>query len=371
MTGTSLDGLDACLARVEGRGLAIRAAPVDAVSIPFGDCVETLRLLASGRPVTSLAVAAASLALGERHAEAVRALRPSDGSRIDLVAAHGQTLVHAPPLSWQALNPWPIVRAAECPVVYDLRGADLAAGGQGAPITPIADWILFRDEARPRVVLNLGGFCNATLIPARQARNDEAWAAAVRGMDVCACNQVLDRAAARALGRPFDASGDAARRGAVNEHARDALAAILRGQSEAKRSLGTGDECAGWVDDVASRLRGDDLLATVAAAVGETIGRRAADLLKGQEAGAAIVAGGGARNRALIGAISRGLGKAGTVGTTDEHGVAVEQREPLCMAVLGALCADRAPITLPAVTGVRSPAPIAGAWAGLTDEGGR
>ena len=63
------------------------------------------------------------------------------------IAIHGQTVHHAPPVSWQLVNPWPVAQALACTVVTDLRGGDLALGGQGAPITPLADWVLLRDEA--------------------------------------------------------------------------------------------------------------------------------------------------------------------------------------------------------------------------------
>ena len=63
------------------------------------------------------------------------------------------------------MNPAPIAARFDCPVVSDLRQADLAAGGQGAPITPIADWILFRDRRKSRAIVNLGGFCNVTILP--------------------------------------------------------------------------------------------------------------------------------------------------------------------------------------------------------------
>ena len=68
--------------------------------------------------------------------------------------------LHQPPISWQLIDPTPIARQFTAPVISDLRQADLAAGGQGAPITPLADWIAFRDPDKRRAIVNLGGFCN-------------------------------------------------------------------------------------------------------------------------------------------------------------------------------------------------------------------
>ena len=115
-------------------------------------------------------------------------------ARADLVVAHGQTVFHAPPASWQLLNAAPIARAVRAPVVFDLRQADLAAGGQGAPITPLADWIMLRAHgpaAAGRAIVNLGGFCNVTILPSGAGPEG------VRGMDVCPCNHLLDGVARR------------------------------------------------------------------------------------------------------------------------------------------------------------------------------
>src|SRR6185295_11728082 len=96
------------------------------------------------------------------------ALSASHLSATDLaaVAAHGQTLYHDPPNTIQWLDPSLIAAEVGCPVVSDFRRADLAAGGQGAPLVPFADYILFRHPTKNRVLLNIGGIANLTHIPA-------------------------------------------------------------------------------------------------------------------------------------------------------------------------------------------------------------
>jgi anhydro-N-acetylmuramic acid kinase len=123
---------------------------------------------------------------------------------------------------------------------------------------------------------------------------------------------------------------------------------------EKGRSLGTGDESFAWVEETRS-LSGDDAAATACEAIGRVIG----ESLRGFAT--VLLAGGGARNRALVAAIGR---HAGRVRLIDEFGIAATHREAIEFAVLGALCEDRVAITLPAVTGVPEPAPISGAWAG-------
>lgn len=350
MTGTSIDALDAALVRLSGIGMTMRAEVLACVSRPLGRIGDELRRLASGDAMSARAIAELTLRFGELHAEAVSELRRPVGT-LDFVCVHGQTVAHAPPTSWQLINPWPIARAAGCPVVSDLRGADLAAGGQGAPITPIADWILFRDESEPRAVVNLGGFCNMTLLPAQGTLDD------VRGMDVCACNHVLDEVARRGLGSAYDEGGSAALRGTVHAEATESLIEMLTLQRGTGRSLGSGDETWSWINHWCGRISGDDLAASATSGVGKVIGRAV-------PSGACVVAGGGGvLNAALMQAIGNTVGR--PAWRTDDLGIPATHREAVEFAVLGGLCADGVAITLPRVTGVTAPSPIAGSWTNL------
>src|SRR4051812_48379747 len=160
MTGTSIDGLDAALVEIEGTGLAMRAKVVRCVSRELGEVGKTLRMIAEQRPMIASEIATAMFTFSLLHAAAIQELL--NGERCDLVCVHGQTVFHKPPHSWQLMQPAPIAAAIGCPVVFDLRQADLVRGGQGAPITPIADWLMFRRAGDPMSVVNLGGFCNYT-----------------------------------------------------------------------------------------------------------------------------------------------------------------------------------------------------------------
>lgn len=350
MTGTSLDGLDVAAVAIEGEGLAMRAALVAHRSFPLG-LAARLRDACDGKPAPAGEFAGLARAFGLAHAEAIAATlaghRP--GLTPDLIAVHGQTIFHRPPVSWQLVNPFPIASAFDCPVASDLRGADLAAGGQGAPITPLADWILFRGESA-RAVVNLGGFCNLTVLPPASRPEAEA---AIAGFDACACNQVLDAAARTALGKPFDADGATAAGGVPDGPAVHRLRDLLERQRREGRSLGTGDEAGAWVTDHAPRLRPADLLASAAAAVGGAIGAAIREGLTrfGPDVGEILLAGGGARNRALVAAIAAEARC--PCRTTADVGVPIEAREAMGMAILGTLAFDGAPTTLPQVTGRR------------------
>ena len=121
----------------------------------LGAMAPALRRAADGELMTAGDLGRLALELGERLAEATEATAAGLGA-VDLVAVHGQTIVHRPPVSWQLVNPAPVAARLACPVVFDLRQADLAAGGQGAPITPIADWVIFRAPGVRRAIVNLG-----------------------------------------------------------------------------------------------------------------------------------------------------------------------------------------------------------------------
>lgn len=356
MTGTSLDGLDAALVEVEGVGLSMRAKFVRGVSLGLGEVGMRLRHLAEQHPMRAHEIAALMHDFAELHSASILDLLA--GERCDLVCVHGQTVFHKPPLSWQLMQPATIARAVGAPVVYDLRQADLAAGGQGAPITPLADWILFRRLEDPCTVVNLGGFSNYTawftdLSPEEEFPGPYGSVLDIRGGDICVCNQLLDRLAMRRLGCAFDEDGRAAAGGVADVAAQRDLESLLQGQSGAARSLGTGDELEAWLA-ASDALPGNVALRTACEAIASTIVRRTDTLT------ALLLAGGGVHNLALVGAI-RARSQT-SVRTTDEFGVPGAYREAACFAVLGVLCQDRVPITLPGVTGCVSPAPLSGAW---------
>ncbi len=409
MTGTSIDGIDAAAVRLTGRGLGLRVEFLAGVSRPLGPLAGTLRRLARGEALTAEEIARAARDFSLEHAETVRELVAEHAPAF--LAVHGQTVFHAPPLSWQLFNPAPLAAAVGVPVVSDFRSADIAAGGQGAPITPLADFLCFADAGERRVVVNLGGFANFTALPRRAATGagastaDGAAAAigaiadidaatdkdavadmgaaadidAIGGGDICICNQLLDRLAREHLGREFDADGAVAAAGRPIGPLVAELAARLTRQAGLGRSLGSADEPHAWeifppgaageapmsgtaggaaASAAASGVPASaaDVLASATAAIGQVVAERLPACER------VLLAGGGALNAALRSAIARHV--AAPVELTDAYGLPGRYREAAQMAVLGALCADGAAITLPRVTGVARPAPVAGCWTG-------
>ena len=346
MSGTSADGIDAAAVRIIGDGLHARHESVAFASVPYGPLAEPVRALQRGAAMTAADIASLSRELALLHAELIRGMEGKAGQP-DLVVMHGQTIFHAPPLSWQLASPAVVAAALGCDVMADLRAADLAEGGQGAPITPLADWLLMRDRAatpRTRAIINLGGFCNATILPAGAPPES------IAGFDVCLCNQLIDHACASRTGQPFDEGGAHALRGRADAEIASRIAHHLASQHGAGRSLGSADECIGLADLTAG-LGPEDALATIA----DAIARAIAQVMGAHAAAGWFAAGGGTRNAALMRALAHHASAQGaTLDTTDALGIATQAREAIAMAALGAAAHDGVCITLGTVTGRRT-----------------
>ena len=356
MTGTSIDGLDMALVSVDGYGLETRYTIKRYMSKPLADLTNRLRFLAQGASITAREIVMISNDLANLHLGAIKELVQGEG--IELIAVHGQTVYHAPPLSFQIINPMIIAAGLNVPVVSDLRSADLAHGGQGAPITPVADFLLFRSSAEARCVVNLGGFCSLTLIPKCTKRMSDRFSTElkqVKGEDVCVCNQILDTLARELLNCPMDKDGTRALNGRVMTEPFLELEQLLKSQSELNRSLGTGDELIkSWLNKFINKYKHDDLIRSACAAIASTVTFRSKD------ADRIILAGGGVKNRSLVNEIINHSDV--PVELSDKYGIDTAYREAVAMAVLGTLCKDREHITLPQITGAKGSS-ISGVWA--------
>lgn len=383
MTGTSLDGLDAVLTRITGTGKAMTAEYVGMVSAPLPDDLrQTLMRMASGEALPPIEFMRAARHLGVVHAEACMKLAASHGrgARPDFVIAHGQTIWHAPQdtLSWQLFDPWPIVRMLKVPVCYDLRQADLIAGGQGAPIMPVADAYLFRQHD-VRVVLNLGGIASTTVLHSVAQGSQKGLQ--IQGGDVGPCNILLDRMCQVLTGQPFDRDGSIASRGKVHPIIDDRVDESLWYQihrrysrlSAQDKSLGREDFTVEMIDQILNQVRASHSVEDLLRNAVESVAQDCGSVCCAHGDGTIVLAGGGSRNQALVAAMKQyvetctvhedGTDRpfSGRVVLSDELGIPAEAREAMGFAVLGALSQDGVPITLPAVTGADAPG-MAGAW---------
>jgi anhydro-N-acetylmuramic acid kinase len=357
MTGTSIDGIDAAMIEISGVGSAMSVRLVRQVHAPLTGLTEPLRAFARGGRLTAVEVASLARRLGEHHARVFETHFADEP--IDFVVVHGQTVCHAPPDSLQLMNPWPLTAVAECPVMYDLRGADLAMGGQGAPITPIADAILYRDRRNAEAslaIVNLGGFINATLLPPMEPGADVL--EQVTGFDCCPCNHLLDAASLETLDRPFDQGGDVAASGTPDTATASTFGRTIADLFQSGRSGGDGDEHRAEAVAIAlSAGSPADGLATICQAIGIALAEcisTASRRLDAPSPARLILAGGGVLNACLVDAIRSNSPPSTDVRISDEFGLPAQARESAGMATLGALACDGLPITATSATGRRA-----------------
>lgn len=352
MSGTSADGVDAALVRVRWDGARPAVELIAHRSTPFPLALRDAILAAGEGSATSAAdLARLHGALGDTYADAALALLADAASRPSVIGVHGQTVAHLPGerVTWQIGDTARVAVRTGIPVVSDFRSADVAAGGEGAPLTPFADHVLFGGRA-PCAVLNLGGIANVTLIPDPNADH-------VVAFDTGPGNMVID-GVARMSGRLFDEGGAGARRGRVVEGALAVALAHPFFARRAPKSAGReefGDEYTRRLSRSVSDAFGslEDALATAT----ELTARTVADGIRMHTpAGVAwrevLVGGGGAKNGALMDALGRALAPA-VVRPTDDAGVPAAAREAMAFALLALYRLRGLPNTLPRVTGAR------------------
>jgi anhydro-N-acetylmuramic acid kinase len=349
MSGTSGDGVDAALVEVDAEGRVADAIAHRHTPFP-PDVRERVLAAAAGSATRSNARAVALLhaELGDRYSDAAAALIADTGVRPAVIGLHGQTIAHFPAerATLQIGDAARVAVRTGVTVVSDFRSADIAAGGEGAPLTPFADHILFASGA-PRVIVNIGGIANVTLLP--DGERDH-----VSGFDAGPGNMVIDLVA-RTGGREYDKDGEGARRGRVID---PALEAALRHPYFARRApKSTGREEFGlpFAEDFLARVRAgggslDDALATATELTARTIAEAIRGMgTKWQDV---LVGGGGAANPALMDALRRHVAPI-PVRATDEVGIPTAAREAVAFALLAVYRLRGLPNTLPRVTGAR------------------
>jgi anhydro-N-acetylmuramic acid kinase len=352
MSGTSADGVDVAITRITGRGMQMRADLVHHHHRPYPESLREMIFAVRASGEVKLADLARmgreislAYALAVNEALAGANLKASD---LAAVAAHGQTLFHAPPTTIQWFDPALVAYEVGCPVVSDFRRADLAAGGQGAPLVPFADYVLFRDEHKSRVLLNLGGIANITYLRAG-GRFDE-----VVAFDTGPSNCVSDWICRthRPTDGGYDAGGDLAGRGIVDDAVVDATLAHRFFARRPPKSTDGPEMIAAFqqaIDRVGEVEAVADLLATACQVTASSV---AAEILRLGDVKEVIASGGGTDNRTIMRMLA-GLLPGVSVRRLDEIGLRSEAKEALAFALLGAATLDGEPSNVPSVTGAK------------------
>ena len=370
MSGTSMDGVDGIAVEFNA-GQAPRVLADAFVGFAEGLRDALFALQQPGENEIEREALAAS-ALAARYAVCCHELLRSANIAPTLVRAagvHGQTVRHRPEKGYtrQINNPALLAEMTHIDVVADFRSRDVAAGGQGAPLVPAFHAQMFGAEDETRVVCNLGGISNITVLPATRVHTSDrgrsrgqaestAEGQAVRGFDCGPANVLLDEWAQRHLGAPYDEAGRFAASGTVNQSLLNALLAEPFFEQPPPKSTGRDLFNREWLDAKLSAfgmLDPADVQATLAALTAVSIAREIERHAPGCRA--VYVCGGGARNPHLLKALERALDQSGVSGvpvmTTDALGVPPHHVEALAFAWLAMRCVERAAGNLPAVTG--------------------
>lgn len=345
MTGTSLDGLDIAFVKINGQGLSLNAELVELKSFELKSFSDSFRKITRGEPFCISEYTLLRDEFSRFHASCLEQFSVN----FDLISVHGQTLFHQPPASLQLINPALIAIPLNTTTVYDFRLSDLACGGEGAPITPLADYLMFAHEHKTVAVINLGGFCNVTILPPSQNKNIDS----IKGFDVCTCNHLLNHLSETRLDQPYDDLGQVASLGVVDEDCLKKIYSVLKLQMIQKRSMGNGDECFKEIELICENLNSQTAMNTVCESLVKVI------LESVGIVSSVVLAGGGCLNACLVEKF-RSKSKY-SVHLSDEKNVPVQAREAIAMAILGALSQDNVPITLPPVTGATRNV-LSGCW---------
>jgi anhydro-N-acetylmuramic acid kinase len=374
MSGTSADGVDVAVCRITpGRGeeATPRIKLLGHVGFAYSKAVrERVLRVMEGEAVAPAELSRLHWRLGEVYAECVDKAAAELGVELGLVACHGQTVYHqsaaerylgAPVRATCQMGEASVIaERLRVPVVSDFRPADLAAGGQGAPLVPMLDYVMFRSAKMSRVLQNLGGIGNLTAIPAGAGVDG------VMAFDTGPANMIIDRCMQQLYGRAFDKGGAVARSGRVLA---DVVGRVLRDGYFAKpvpKSCGREQFGLAFTERFIALCRkagaaDADVVATATALTAESVMegyRRFVWPHLGQAAPLAktefVVAGGGAKNAALMGMLRDELEPLGVkVRLMEELGIPAQAKEAVAFALLGWLTWHGLPGNVPAATGAR------------------
>jgi anhydro-N-acetylmuramic acid kinase len=364
MSGTSMDGVDAALLELGGVPGDVEWALLAFRSQPYGD-EQRARIKEAVERGTPELLTRLHADLGQWLAEAAVTLLLEAGvpaSEVGVIGSHGHTVWHIPPVrgfrgaTLQLGDPATIAERTGIDVVSDLRARDMAAGGQGAPLVPYADRILFSREGRARALQNLGGIGNVTWLPPIGSELD------VLAFDTGPGNALLDLAAERATGgaQRCDLDGRLAAQGSVDDALLERLRADPFFTLVPPRSTGRERFGHALLDELLAERIPDseqewaDLLATLTALTARSVGDAYRTWIAPRGVDEVVLTGGGAKNPELVRRIARELdpiplAPAGTLGMDPDA------REAAAFAVLAWAHLLGAPGNVPSATGAAGP----------------
>jgi anhydro-N-acetylmuramic acid kinase len=367
MSGTSADGVDVAVMRLQGRDSYLHYELLVHDHTEYPKAIRDAVLTAMNASQISVAeLSRLNFRLGEFYAEAVRkAVKKTRGIKLDLVGCHGQTLYHqgspAPYLgknitcTWQTGEGSVVAARLGVPVVSDFRPADMAAGGKGAPLVPLLDYVIFRSKDRGRIVQNIGGIANLTAIRAGALPRD------LFAFDTGPGNMVIDQLMQMLFNKPYDRGGAVARTGKIlqpvlEESLRAAYFKLKPPKTAGREEFG-GEYAKAFLRHCGKAPKAD-VIATATALTAVSMAKALERfVLKKGKYRDWVVSGGGTENATLMEMLKHEADNMKLwLRHSDEFKVPSQAKEAMAFALLAYQTWNQLPGNVPSATGAERPA---------------
>ncbi|GAB6429573.1 anhydro-N-acetylmuramic acid kinase AnmK [Bacillus luti] len=363
MSGTSLDGIDVALVHIEGSGVKSKVELLHFTTVPFCDDIkkeieQSLSIESSNVQL----ICSLNFKLGLCFANAVKEVCKEVNfslEQLDLIGSHGQTIYHQPKQDGNMMRstlqigePAVIAYETNTAVISNFRTMDMAAGGQGAPLVPYSEVILYRHQTKNRLLQNIGGIGNVTVIPSKRSNES------VIAFDTGPGNMVIDEVCQRLFQLPYDQNGEIAKQGVVVD---EVLTYCMNHPFlNLKPPKSTGREQFGkeFVSELLKRFEKyskESILTTVTMFTASSIVHHYKEfILPYYEIDEVILGGGGSYNRTLVEMVRNGLKEEKcAIFIQEDIGYSSEAKEAIAFAILANETHYRNPSNVPSATGAK------------------
>ncbi|GAB6492503.1 anhydro-N-acetylmuramic acid kinase AnmK [Bacillus luti] len=363
MSGTSLDGIDVALVHIEGSGVKSKVELLHFTTVPFCDDIkkeieQSLSIESSNVQL----ICSLNFKLGLCFANAVKEVCKEANfslEQLDLIGSHGQTIYHQPKQDGNMMRstlqigePAVIAYETNTAVISNFRTMDMAAGGQGAPLVPYSEVILYRHQTKNRLLQNIGGIGNVTVIPSKRSNES------VIAFDTGPGNMVIDEVCQRLFQLPYDQNGEIAKQGVVVD---EVLTYCMNHPFlNLKPPKSTGREQFGkeFVSELLKRFEKyskESILTTVTMFTASSIVHHYKEfILPYYEIDEVILGGGGSYNRTLVEMVRNGLKEEKcAIFIQEDIGYSSEAKEAIAFAILANETHYRNPSNVPSATGAK------------------
>ncbi|AJG76389.1 anhydro-N-acetylmuramic acid kinase [Bacillus thuringiensis] len=363
MSGTSLDGIDVALVRIEGSGVESKVELIHFTTVPFcNDIKSEIQQALSIENSNVQLICSLNFKLGLCFANAVKEVCKEANfslEQLDLIGSHGQTIYHLPkqdgnriPSTLQIGEPAVIAYETNTTVISNFRTMDMAAGGQGAPLVPYSEVILYRDPSKNRLLQNIGGISNVTVIPSQQSDQN------VIAFDTGPGNMIIDEVCQRLFQLPYDQNGEIAKQGRVVDEILTYCMSHPFLKMNPPKSTGREQFGEKFVSELLKRFEKhskENILTTVTMfTVNSIVHHYKKFILPYYEIDEVILGGGGSYNSTLVEMLRNGLKDENcAIFIQEDIGYSSEAKEAIAFAILANETHHRNPSNVPSATGAK------------------